>query len=77
MSEHTVQSTFSLSRELHEALQVKAASTDQSVSDLVNSAIKLLLQEDERDLQAFEERADEPTISYEELLNDLNAHGKL
>ena len=77
MSEQTVQSTFFLEQKLHKALERRAASTDQSVSDLVNNAIKLLLQEDEKDLAAFEQRADETTISYSELLGDLKAHGKI
>lgn len=77
MSNHTVRSTVYFEQELHKALRVKAASTDCSVSELVNSAIRLLLQEDQKDLAAFEERADEPTMSYEELLDDLKAHGKL
>lgn len=31
--------------------------------------------EDQEDLAAFEERASEPTISYEALLEELRAHG--
>jgi hypothetical protein len=37
----------------------------------------MALREDQEDLSAFEERAAEPTLSYEELLEDLKAHGKL
>lgn len=33
--------------------------------------------EDREDIAAFESRAAEPTMSYEELLSDLKAHGKL
>ena len=33
--------------DLHRALRLKAAETDQSVSDLVNRAVKLTLAEDE------------------------------
>ena len=35
------------------------------------------LAEDADDLKLFRERADEPVISYETLLEDLQAHGKL
>jgi hypothetical protein len=35
------------------------------------------LAEDAEDLAAFEDRVAEPTLSYEELLADLKAHGKL
>ena len=33
--------------------------------------------EDQEDLAAFEDRVEEPTMSYEALLKDLKAHGKL
>jgi hypothetical protein len=63
--------------DLHRALRLKAASTNQSISDLVNDAVRQSMREDRDDLAAFEERAAESTISYEALLNDLKAHGKL
>lgn len=62
---------------LHQAIRLKAAHTHQSVSDIVNDAVRLALREDQEDLAAFEERATEPVISYEALLKDLKAHGKL
>ena len=77
MSERTVRSTIYFEQELHKALRVKAASTNRSVSELVNDVIRQALREDQEDLAAFDERADEPTLSYEELLNNLKAHGKL
>lgn len=63
--------------EIHRALRVKAASTNRSVSDVVNKAVRLALREDREDLKAFEDRAGEATMSYEDLLNDLKQHGKL
>jgi plasmid stability protein len=62
---------------LHQALRLKAAHTHRSVSDIVNDAVRSVLAEDQEDFAAFEQRADEPTLSYEELLNDLKAHGQL
>ncbi len=62
---------------LHHALRLKAAHTHRSVSDIVNDAVRLSLQEDAGDLAAFEDRVAEPVISYEALLKDLKAHGKL
>ncbi|MCZ6768648.1 MAG: CopG family transcriptional regulator, partial [Acidobacteria bacterium] len=38
---------------LHQALRIKAAETDRSVSDLVNEAVKLSLADDAEDLAAF------------------------
>jgi Arc/MetJ-type ribon-helix-helix transcriptional regulator len=51
--------------------------THRSVSEIVNDALRLALREDQEDLAAFEERVAEPTMSYEDLLDDLKAHGKL
>ena len=62
---------------LHQAIRLKAAHTHQSVSDIVNNAVRLALREDQEDLAAFEDRVAEPVISYEALLKDLKAHGKL
>lgn len=70
-------STIYLEPELHQALRLKAAATDRSVSDLVNEAIRAALAEDEEDLRAFSERADEPLIAYEEALGYLKRDGKL
>jgi len=70
-------STIYFEPELHKALRIKAASTERSISDLVNDAIRQALREDQEDLAAFEERAAEPTITYEALLEDLKVHGKI
>lgn len=62
---------------LHRALRVKAASTERSISDLVNQAIRTSLAEDAEDLAAFDARAKEPTLAFEEVLKDLKRRGKL
>ncbi len=48
---------------------------NRSVSELVSDAVRAVLAEDQEDLAAFD--LAEPTISYEALLNDLKANGKL
>ncbi|MCK5246776.1 CopG family transcriptional regulator [Candidatus Bipolaricaulota bacterium] len=63
--------------DIHKALRLKAASTESSISELVNQAVREALAEDREDLQAFEERIAEPTITYEALLDDLKSHGKI
>ncbi|MSQ97871.1 MAG: CopG family transcriptional regulator [Xanthomonadales bacterium] len=62
---------------LHQAVRLKAAHTNKSVSEIVNDAVRLALREDQEDLSAFENRVAESVISYEALLKDLKAHGKL
>ena len=77
MSEPAKRSTIYLDSALHRALRIKAIHTRRSMSDLVNDAVRMALREDQEDLAAFDERAEEPTISYEVLLKDLRAHGKI
>ena len=62
---------------LHRALRVKAAETDQSLSELVNAAVRRALGEDAEDLAAFENRAKEPNLAFEGVLKDLRRRGKL
>ena len=70
-------STIYFEPSLHTALRIKAAHSHRSLSEIVNQAVRAALAEDQEDLSAFEERAAEPTMSYEELLNDLKAHGQI
>lgn len=77
MSELSKRSTVYFEPKIHHALRIKAAAADVSVSEVVNEAVRIALREDQEDLGAFEERADEPTLSYEDLLKDLESHGKL
>lgn len=73
----TKRATVYLEPELHKALRVKAAETDTTLSDLVNEAVKRSLAEDAEDLAAFDERADEPYLAFEDVLEDLRRRGKL
>lgn len=63
--------------ELHKALRLKAAQTDQSVSELINEAVRLSLAEDAADLEVFDERRSEPSLSFEAVVKDLKNRGKL
>lgn len=77
MSEASKRSTIYFDPQLHAALRLKAAHMHRSVSDIVNDAVREALAEDQEDLAAFDERVAEPTMSYEALLDDLKANGKL
>ena len=77
MNKGVRRSTIYFEPEIHNALRVKAVSTNRSVSELVNEAVRNALREDQEDLAAFDERVNEPTISYESLLERLKANGKL
>jgi hypothetical protein len=63
--------------QVYRALKVKAATTDRSVSDLVNAAVLESLREDAVDLEAFDRRAKEPSRPFEKVLEDLKRDGLL
>jgi len=69
--------TVYLDADLHRALRMKAAETDQSLSVLVNGAVRRSLLEDADDLAAFDERAPEPNLDFKTLVKDLKRRGKL
>jgi len=70
-------STVYLDPVLHKALKLKAVETSRSISDLVNAAVREALAEDAEDLAAFDERADEPLISYDEMVKRLKKDGRI
>lgn len=76
MSTPQKRATVYFDPDLHRALRLKAAETDQSVSDLVNSAVKYSLAEDAEDLAAFEQRAREPNLAFEDVVKDLKRRGR-
>ena len=52
-------------------MKLKVTETNQSMSELVNDALKASLQEDLEDIKSWEERKGEDTYSYEEFLELL------
>jgi hypothetical protein len=77
MATQTKRATIYFDPNLHKALRLKAVETSRSVSDLVNEAVRDALSEDAEDLLAFEERADERLISYEEMVKRLKKDGRI
>ncbi len=69
--------TIYLQPEIHRALRLKAAEMERSMSDLVNEAIRLSLAEDADELAAFAERAGEPDLVFEHVLQDLKRCGTI
>jgi len=56
--------TIYLDAGLHKALRVKAAETEQTISEIVSRAARQSLAEDAEDLAAFKERAPEPNLPF-------------
>ncbi|MDP2645733.1 MAG: CopG family transcriptional regulator [Desulfobacterales bacterium] len=77
MATQTKRATIYFDPKLHKALRLKAVETSRSVSELVNEAVKEALVEDAEDILAFDERADEPLISYDEMVKRLKKDGRI
>ena len=63
--------------EIHRALRLKSATTERTISDVVNEAVKLSLAEDAEDLMAFDDRAKEPSLDFEKVVKGLRRRGKI
>jgi post-segregation antitoxin (ccd killing protein) len=77
MTTQAKRATVYLDPDLHKALRLKAVETSRSISELVNNAIREALAEDAEDIAAFEERAGEPLISYDEMVKRLKRDGRI
>ena len=62
---------------IHQALRLKTAATDRSISDLVNEALRVALAEDAEDLEALEDRRSERSISFESVVRALRKRARI
>ena len=76
-STEAVRATLYLESDLHQALRLKSAHSQRSMSDIVNEALRQSLCEDQEDLAAVRGRAKERAMSYEDFLDKLKADGTL
>jgi hypothetical protein len=77
MSTLTKRATVYLDPALHKALRLQSIETSRSVSDLINDAVRDELAADARDLALFDERANEPTVDFEDFVKGLKRDGTL
>ncbi len=77
MATQSKRTTIYLDPDLHKALRLKAVTISRSVSELVNDAVRGCLAEDAEDIEAFEERMEEPLISYDEMVKKLKKDGRI
>jgi len=70
-------STIYLEPALHQALRHKALETSRSMSEIINEAVREALAEDAEDLAIFEERLNEPLVSYEQMVKRLKKDGRI
>ena len=77
MEDSAKRATIYFDPELHQALRMKSAVSSQSISDIVNDAVRRHLAEDAEDLAAFGKRAREPRMRFETLVGSLRKRGKI
>ena len=77
MSTLTKRATVYLDPTLHKALRLQSVETSQSVSELINSAVRDELAEDLGDLSLFDERENEPSVEFETFVKGLKRDGIL
>jgi hypothetical protein len=77
MSTLTKRATVYLDPVLHKALRLQSVETSRSVSELINDAVRDELAEDARDLAMFDERANEPTVDFEDFVKGLKLDGTI
>lgn len=77
MATLTKRATIYLDPQIHKALKLKSLETSRSVSDLVNQAVREALAEDAEDLAAFEQRANDSLLSYDEMVRRLKKDGRI
>lgn len=77
MGSLSIRSTVYLEPGLHQALRIKSVETSHSMSELINDSLRESFAEDLEDLAAFEERADESLVSYEEIIKRLKKEGRI
>ncbi len=66
--------TIYFDSEIHRVLKLKGAATHQSLSAIVNEAVRQALAEDAADLAAFQERAKEPNLTFNGFLKNRRWH---
>jgi len=77
MTTETKRATIYMDPSLHKALKLKSMETSISISELVNEAIRISLSEDAADIAAYEDRIEEPLISYSDMVKKLKNDGSL
>lgn len=77
MSNLSQRSTVYFDPEIYQTLENRAASTQVSVSELIDEAVRLLINEEQRDTNAISSNADKEEISFESILHDLKEDGQI
>jgi hypothetical protein len=69
--------TVYLDDDVHKALRMKSAETGESMSQLINDAVRVVMAEDLEDISDWNARCNEQSIGNEEFLRQLRADGTI
>jgi hypothetical protein len=69
--------TIYIDDSLHEALRIKSFEVNESISNIVNDAIRGALDDDLDDLNSIDARKKEKPVSYSAFLKELKSRGQI
>ena len=72
-----MRTTVTINDKLYKALKQRALDSDETVSTVIENAIKYQVLEDLEDLEDAKKRAAEVSYSFDELVGELKAEGLL
>ena len=75
MSINDSKTTLYLSPSVRKALKKRVVDTNETMSDYVDRAVAYAIAEDLEDIEAIEERRNEPTETLDEFLKAIKADG--
>lgn len=72
-----MRTTITINDKVYRALKLRAAESNESISSIVEDAIKFQMLEDLEDIEIARRREKEPTHSFDELVAEFKAEGLL
>jgi hypothetical protein len=72
-----MRTTITINDKLFRALKLRAAESNESISSIVEDAIKFQMLEDLEDIEIAKKRENEPTHSFDELVAEFKSEGLL
>lgn len=72
-----MRTTITLNDKIYKALRIRAAESGETVSAMIEDALKEQVLEDLDDLQTVKERENEPSMDFRTFVKELKADGLL
>lgn len=72
---HCMRTTIRINDKIYKAIKHQAAETGDSISSIIEDAVKLQVLEDLADAEATKKRANEPTRNFNDFVKELKEDG--